>query len=326
MEQPHKTTSVLLDYGLIVILGILLGIPYALTKISQTTIPPLTGVAARVLLAAIALWIVVLLSKVKLSSLKRYIPLLFVQGLISCVIPYVLIAYGQLSIDSALAAILNSTTPLFVCFISLLWARQELLSLNRLFGVLAGLVGVIMIAGVNSLHGLGRDALGQAAIILATACSAVAAIQGRRLNDVAPGLAAAGTLTCGAIILVPLALVVDTPLHVAPSIGSFIALCINALVATALRSVIYFRLLRRVGSMGTASAGYLKPAVGVLVGCTVMGESLTWIAMLGLSVIFVGVAMINQRELVQRVILLMRRRLQGEFAVRRALTRAPSSN
>lgn len=78
--------------------------------------------------------------------------------------------------------------------------------------------------------------------------------------------------------------------------------------------------------MGTASAGYLKPAVGVLIGCTVMGESLTWIAMVGLSAIFVGVAMINQRELVQRIILLVHRRLRGEFAGQRAPARVPFSN
>ena len=325
MRQPHKTSS-LLDYSLIAVLGILLGIPYALTKITQTTIPPLTGVAARVLLAAIALWIVVLVSKVKLGSLKGYLPLLFVQGCLSCVIPYALIAYGQLSVDSALAAILNSTTPLFVCLISLLWVRQELLSFNRLLGVSAGLVGVIIIAGVNSLHGLGKDTLGQTAIILATACSAVAAIQGRRLNNIAPGLAAAGTLTFGAIVLVPLSFIVDAPLHVAPSRGSIIALLINAFLATALRSVIYFRLLRTIGSMGTTSAGYLKPAVGVLIGCTILGESLTWVAMIGFLAIFVGVAMINRREPLQRLIQSMHRRLQGEFAVRRAPVRVPSSN
>jgi drug/metabolite transporter (DMT)-like permease len=325
MRQPHKTSS-LLDYSLIAVLGILLGIPYALTKITQTTIPPLTGVVARVLLAAIALWIVVLVSKVKLGSLKGYLPLLFVQGCLSCVIPYALIAYGQLSVDSALAAILNSTTPLFVCLISLLWVRQELLSFNRLLGVSAGLVGVIIIAGVNSLHGLGKDTLGQTAIILATACSAVAAIQGRRLNNIAPGLAAAGTLTFGAIVLVPLSFIVDAPLHVAPSRGSIIALLINAFLATALRSVIYFRLLRTIGSMGTTSAGYLKPAVGVLIGCTILGESLTWVAMIGFLAIFVGVAMINRREPLQRLIQSMHRRLQGEFAVRRAPVRVPSSN
>jgi len=296
MGENSKTARPV-DYGLLVLLGVLLGIPYALTKISQTTIPPLTGVALRLLIAAIVLWIFVLTSRTKLSTLKDYIPRLFVQGCISCAIPYTLIAYGQTSVNSALAAILNSTTPLFVCLISLLWTQSEPLKSSRMVGVSAGLAGVVMIAGANSLAGLGKDAFGQAAIILATVSSAVAAIQGRRFNDVPPELAAAGTLTCGALVLVPLCFVVDAPLHFAPSADSIVALLVNAIIATALRSVIYFRLLRTIGSIGTTSVCYLKPAIGVLIGCTLMGEALTWTAMLGLLAILVGVAVINQSDL-----------------------------
>jgi drug/metabolite transporter (DMT)-like permease len=285
------------DYGLLILLGVLLGIPYALTKISQTTIPPLTGVAGRVSLAAMVLWAVVFLSKTDLSGLRSSIPRLFVQGIISCVIPYTLIAYGQTAVNSALAAILNSTTPLFVCLISLVWTRHESLTRRRLFGVSAGLTGVVMIAGANSLSGLGRDTFGQAAIILATLSSAVAAIQGRRFDDISPELTAAGTLTCGAIVLIPLCLIVDLRLDFVPSGGSLAALAVNAIFATALRSMIYFRLLRTVGSMGTTSAGYLKPAVGVLIGCAFLDETLTWTAALGLVAILVGVATINKREL-----------------------------
>jgi drug/metabolite transporter (DMT)-like permease len=296
MGENSKTARPV-DYGLLVLLGVLLGIPYALTKISQTTIPPLTGVALRLLIAAIVLWIFVLTSRTKLSTLKDYIPRLFVQGCISCAIPYTLIAYGQTSVNSALAAILNSTTPLFVCLISLLWTQSEPLKSSRMVGVSAGLAGVVMIAGANSLAGLGKDAFGQAAIILATVSSAVAAIQGRRFNDVPPELAAAGTLTCGALVLVPLCFVVDAPLHFTPSAGSIVALLVNAIFATALRSVIYFRLLRTIGSVGTASVSYLKPAIAVLIGFTLMGEALTWTAMLGLLAILVGVAVINQSDL-----------------------------
>jgi drug/metabolite transporter (DMT)-like permease len=285
------------DYGLLVLLGVLLGIPYALTKISQTTIPPLTGVAIRLLIAAIVLWIFALASRAKLSILKDYISRLFVQGCISCAIPYTLIAYGQTSVNSALAAILNSTTPLFVCLISLIWTQREPLRLGRMVGVSAGLAGVVMIAGANSLTGLGKDVFGQAAIILATVSSAVAAIQGRRFNDVPPELAAAGTLTCGALVLVPLCFVVDAPLHFTPSAGSVVALLVNAIFATALRSVIYFRLLRTIGSVGTTSVSYLKPAIAVLIGVTLMGEALTWTAMIGLLAILFGVAAINQSDL-----------------------------
>jgi drug/metabolite transporter (DMT)-like permease len=249
------------------------------------------------LIAAIVLWIFALASRAKLSILKDYIPRLFVQGCISCAIPYTLIAYGQTSVNSALAAILNSTTPLFVCLISLIWTQREPLRLGRMVGVSAGLAGVVMIAGANSLTGLGKDVFGQAAIILATVSSAVAAIQGRRFNDVPPELAAAGTLTCGALVLVPLCFVVDAPLHFTPSAGSVVALLVNAIFATALRSVIYFRLLRTIGSVGTTSVSYLKPAIAVLIGVTLMGEALTWTAMIGLLAILFGVAAINQSDL-----------------------------
>jgi drug/metabolite transporter (DMT)-like permease len=191
---------------------------------------------------------------------------------------------------------LNSTTPLFVCVIGLLWTRHELLTLGRLVGVSAGLSGVVLIAGASSLIGLGQSSFGQAAIILASMSSAVAAIQGRRLNDVSPELAAAGTLTCGAVILVPLSFVVEAPLQSTPSVGSIAALLFNAFVATALRSVIYFRLLRTIGSMGTTSVSYLKPAVGVLIGFTLMGEELTSTAAMGLLAILLGVAAISQPQ------------------------------
>ena len=295
MGESGKTASPV-DYGLLVLLGILLGVPYALTKITQTTISPLTGVAARVSLAAIVLWVVVFTSKTKLSMPVGCTRRFFIQGFVACVIPYTLIAYGQITVNSSLAAILNSTTPLFVCVVSLLWTRHELLTRGRLVGVLIGLSGVVLIAGTNSLIGLGQSSFGQAAIILASVSSAVAAIQGRRLDDVPPELAAAGTLTCGAFILVPLSFVVEAPLHSLPSAGSIAALLFNAFVATALRSVIYFRLLRSIGSIGTTSVGYLKPAVGVLIGFSLMGEDLTSTAVMGLLAIVLGVAAISRPQ------------------------------
>jgi len=73
-------------------------------------------------------------------------------------------------------------------------------------------------------------------------------------------------------------------------------LLVNALVATALGFVVYFRLIRTIGSMGVASVGYLKPAVGVLIGCALMGEALTWAMAAGLIAILIGVAAINQTD------------------------------
>ena len=282
-----------LELGLLLLLGILWGIPYALTKIALETIPPITLTATRVSLAAVVLWIVVILSGRKLPQRWDFARGVFFQGGITCVISYTLIAFGQQSVDSALAAILNSTTPIFVCLIGVTWTRHEPITIGRLSGALIGLGGVVVIAGASALLGLGRETAGQAAILLATFSSAISVIHGRRFADIAPEVVAAGMLTCAAIVLVPMCLLVEAPWRAAPSAASLTALGANAVVATAFGFVIYFRLIRTIGSMGTASTGYLKPAVGVLIGCALLGEPLTWTLGIGLLAILFGVAAIN---------------------------------
>src|SRR5215472_11550589 len=175
-----------LEIALLALLGLLWGMPYALTKIALATIPPVTLVAARVALAAAVLWIVVLFMGCQVPTRRDFIRGLFVQGCLGCAIPYGLIAIAQQSVDSSLAAILNSPTPIFVFIISLVWTRHEPLTAGRLFGVMAGLGGVVLIAGASALGGLGQAAAGQAAVIVATMSSAVSAIYGRRFAAVAP--------------------------------------------------------------------------------------------------------------------------------------------
>jgi drug/metabolite transporter (DMT)-like permease len=294
--HPNSKTMPLFEIALLVLLGFLGGIPYALTKISLATIPPITMVAARVSLAAIVLWIVVFAFERKLPDRAELIPRFIIQGCLACVLPYMLLAFGQRSVDSALTAILNSTTPLFVCLINLVWTRHEALTFGRLFGVLIGLAGVIVIAGGSALSGLGQSISGQAAIILATLVSAASVIHGRRFTDATPEITAAGMLTSAALVLVPLCFVVEAPLQSLPSAASIAALLVNAVVATAFGFVVYFRLIRTIGSMATASSGYLKPAIGVLVGCTLMGEPLTWTVAAGLMAVLGGVAAINRKS------------------------------
>ena len=284
------------ELALLMLLGFLWGIPYALTKISLATITPLTMVAGRVSLAAIALWFIVFVSKRKLPQRRELIPRFLIQGCLTCVFPYTLLAFGQRSVDSSLAAILNSTTPLFVCLISLAWTRHETFGFGQLAGILIGLAGAIMIAGASALSGLGQSTFGQAAIILATGASAAGIVHGRRFADIAPEITAAGTLTAAMLVLVPLCFIVEAPLQSTASAASIAALLANALGSTAFGFVVYFRLIRTIGSVATSTASYLKLAVGVLIGCTLMGESLTWITVVGLIAILVGVAAINRRR------------------------------
>lgn len=293
MAANDQKSPASFELGLIFVLGLLWGIPFALTKISLTTIPPITLAAGRVAIAAAVLWFLAL-------SLGRAVPRQWafaretgIQSIVACVIPYASIAVGQQYVDSGLAAILNSTTPLFVCALSVIWIRQERVTTIRLAGVFIGLGGVLLIVGVGALTGLGHNSFGQAAVLLATVSSSISALYGRRFASVAPEVTAAAVLTFAALVLLPLSAVMEAPWQIRPSPLSIAALSINAIVATAFGFVVYFRLIRTVGSVGTASAGYLKPAVGTLLGCLLFGENLTWMTLTGLFVIILGVAITN---------------------------------
>ena len=288
------------EIALLLLLGVLWGMPYALTKIALPTIPPVTMVAVRVALAAAALWIVVLANGRALPARFDIAARLFFQGIIGCAIPYTLIAVGQRSVDSALASILNATGPLFVCLIGLLSAARQAPTATRLFGVMVGLGGVVAITGAGAFAQLGGATLGQSAILVATLSSAFAALHARRFVALAPETVAAATLSAAAVVLMPLSFVLESPLSRAPSAAAIAALLANAFLATALGFVVYFRLIRTLGSMGTVSVGYLRPAIGVLIGCLFLGEQLTWQIGAGLAVILIGVAAINYRQAPRR--------------------------
>ena len=292
-SQNHPVP--LREIGFLFVLGLLWGVPFALTKVSLESMPPITLTAARVSLAAATLWAVVIWLKCEIPVRRAFFARLWLQAAVGCAIPYVLIAWGQRSVDSGLAAILNSSTPLFVYLVSALWTHHESTSVGRLTGAVIGLVGVVLVVGANALLSARGELVGQAAILLAAVSSAISVVHGRRFIGIAPEVVAAGTLTCATLMMVPLSMLVDAPWHLAPTGRSVAALLANAVVVTAIGFVLYFRLIRTIGSMSTASASYLKPAVSVLIGWTLLGEPFTSTLALGLVAVLFGIAAINDR-------------------------------
>jgi drug/metabolite transporter (DMT)-like permease len=292
VRERRKFVSVR-EMVLLLLLGVLWGIPFALTKVGLESIPPVTLTALRISLAAVVLWLVAFLLKRKLLVRPNYFIGFLTQGCVSCVIPYTFIALGQRSVDSGVAAILNSTTPLFVYLINMTWTHEEQIALSRLSGALVGLGGVVLVVGASALLGLRVELGGQVAILVATVSSAISAVHGRRFTDVAPEVAAASTLTCAALVLVPLSFLLDEPWHIVPSSRSLVALVANAVLATALGFVLYFRLIRTLGSMSTSSTSYLKPVVSVLIGGALLNEPFTLTLGIGLVAVLLGIAAIN---------------------------------
>src|SRR5205814_7526289 len=193
-------------------------------------------------------------------------------------------------LDAGLATILNSTSPIFTFLLTAMITRHEAVTGRKLFGMLAGIFGICLIVGVQALSGLGEQLTAQIATVLATICYAGAAIFSRGFRGLDPMAPAAGSLLCGAAILIPLSLVVDRPWTLAPSMNSLLALLALAVFSTAFAFVIYFRLIQTLGSIGATAQAYLRVPIGVAASVVFRGEQVSSSAWIGLACVVVGVA------------------------------------
>ncbi len=283
-----------IELTLLLCLAVLWGSSYLWIKIAVDTIPPLTLIASRVAIAAIILVAVVAWSGLDMPRKSRTWGLLFIQAFLNSTGAWTVLAWGQQFVDSGLAGVLNSTSPIFVLLFTLLWTRHEPVTSAKVAGVLLGLGGVVLIVGFDVLRGLGQQVIAQLAVLAGAVMYAGAAIFGKsRFTELHPTSVAAGTMLCATACLVPASLIVDQPWQLAPPLHALAAAAMLGVFCTGLALLIYFRLLRTLGSMGVASQGYLRSGLSVVLGVIVLGEELTVLLACGLVATIVGVALIN---------------------------------
>ena len=288
--MPTAPTNTTTELTLLLALATLWGASYTFIKIGVETIPPVTLIAARTLIAGGILLAVIRARGLTVprdaATWRRFLA----QACLNSVIPFTLIAWAERTVDAGLATILNSTSPIFAFLLTIAITRHEPVTRRKLFGVAAGIAGTCLIIGMQAFGGLGHGLAAQLAIVAATICYAGAAIFGRRFKSLDPIMPAAGSLVCGAAILVPVSLAVDRPWSLVPSTASILALLSLSVFSTALAFVIYFRLVHTLGSVGTTAQAYLRVPIGVAVGVVFLGETLPSTAWAGLACVIVGVA------------------------------------
>ncbi|TGP23943.1 MULTISPECIES: EamA family transporter [unclassified Mesorhizobium] len=285
-----EKTGMTSELALLGLLAVLWGASYTFIKIGVETIPPVTFIAARTLVAG-----GILLGLIRWRGLampwdvvtwRRFM----FQACLNSVIPFTLIAAAERSIDAGLATILNATSPIFTFLLTALITRHEPVTMRKLAGVGAGIAGICLIVGTEALGGIGHELRAQLAVVAATVCYAGAAIFGRNFRGLDPMVPAAGSMICGATILIPLSLVFDRPWTLTPSTASILALFGLSVFSTALAFSIFFRLIHTLGSVGTTSQAYLRVPIGVGIGAVFLGESLGPTAWLGMALVVAGVA------------------------------------
>ena len=273
---------------MLITLSVLWGGSFFFVGVAVAELPPLTIVTLRVGLAAITLWVIVLIMGLRPpKSIKIWLALIG-MGLLNNVIPFSLIVWGQTHIASGLASVLNATTPLFGVVVAGLLLADERATPLKLVGVVVGFLGVVMMIGVPTLDMVGHGAtLAQIAILVAALSYAFAGVFGRRFKGMglSPVVIAAGQVTGSSLVLAPVALYIDglpTLLGTdAPSLGTWVAILTLAVFSTALAYVLYFKILASAGATNIMLVTLLVPVSAILLGSFFLHEALA----MGLAVI-----------------------------------------
>ncbi len=285
------------ELSLLLLLSGLWGASYSFIKIGVETIPPITLIAARTLIASAILVLFLYLRGLKLPRDALIWKRFAFQACLNSVLPFTLIAWAERTVDAGLATILNAASPIFTFLLTLLLTRHEAVTSRKLFGVVVGAMGICLIVGMEAFTGVGQDAWAQLAILVATVCYAGAAIFGRNFAGMDPMIPAAGSLVCGTMILIPASIVFDHPWALTPSTHSLSALLALSVFSTALAMVIYFRLVQTLGAIGTTAQAYLRVPIGVAIGALFLGETLTLTAWIGLACVVAGVIAMTLKPL-----------------------------
>lgn len=280
-----------------IVLGAIWSASFLWIKLALQEIGPITLVAFRLLLGVIfAAGAVFLQHRAWPRGWSGWFPFLLL-GLTSVAIPFWLISWGELSIDSAVAAVLNATVPLFTVAIAHIYLQDDKMTIQRVIGLLVGFIGVIVLLSKDLRFGNHNPILGQAAVILASIFYAASSVYARRTTASSPGLVrgAAPMVSATAIMWIAAPLL-EKPLQIPHLPLTWIAILWLGVLGSGLALILWYYLLHEIGPTRTGMVTYFFPLGGVLLGTIFLDEMLSWQLAVGALLIISSIIVVNWKS------------------------------
>jgi len=294
MNRP--LTMSLRTWADLVALSLIWGLSFLAMRIAVDEIGPLTIALHRVFWAALALLVFLHLRGKTMPRAPRAWAGFAVMGLLNNVIPFSLIAWGQQSIETGLASILNASTAIWGVALAALLIPDERLTGRRALGAGLGFAGILVAIGLDVARDLDLRSLGTLAVVTASLSYALAGVWARKqLSGHAPEVSATGMLIGSSLWLLPLASLVEGPPRLTLSLGTWAAILYVSLIATGLAYILYYRLIRAAGTGNTMLVTLLLVPVAIVAGAAVRGEALDANAFAGFAIVALGLLILDGR-------------------------------
>ena len=284
------------DFSLLILLAVIWGSSFFNIKIATYSYEPITLALVRVIFASIPLLIICKVRKIDIEAFGKNWNKYAIIGLCNISIPFVLIAIGTGKINSYLAAILMSTTPLSGSILAHIFTNNEKISFLKSVGILIGFSGIVLlffdkviINNENYLYAL--------VTILGSTFYSVGGILTLRLKNKINENVTTSTTIWSVIFLLPFSLIIETPWNSTPTFASTLSLLYLGVIATGLAWLIRFRILTVNGLVFQTQVAYLIPIFGIIFGYFLMDETITWRVLLSLVIILIGIYIFKKNNM-----------------------------
>ena len=236
-------------------------------------------------------------SKLSIPKDKKTWSLCLIMGMLNNVIPFCLIAWGQLHTTCSIASILLAAVPIFTVFLAPIFISTERIMANKMIGAIIGLIGVYIMIRHTIQDDFSWEGYGQIAILFASMSYAFAAIWGRKLGQTPPIINATCMLCCSSFILLPIIFIFENPLTISANISTVLAVLSLSFLSTVIGFIIYFRLLADIGAINLSLLAFLIPITSLTLGIILLNEHLEQSSIVGMIIIALGLVLIDGRLL-----------------------------
>ena len=290
MRQPR-----LIDYTLLVVLALIWASAFFNIKIATESFGPITIAFLRVFFGSIPVLLLCFYKKIKIEAFSKDWYWFAIIGFVNLVLPFFLIAYGVKSVQSNLAAILMSTTPLSSTILGHFYTKNEKFNLVKTFGILIGFSGIIYLFSDNLLIN-DSNFISALLILLGSTCYVVGGVLTLKISKKKNENVTGSILIWAVLILIPFVYFIEKPWNSIPSVESTISVVYLGMVSTGVAWLLRFKILKDNGLIFQSQVSYLIPIFGTILSYIFLKEIITPKILLSLLAVVVGIYFVKKAD------------------------------
>ena len=283
------------DYFLLTILSLIWASAFFNIKIATESFGPITIAFLRVFFGSIPVLILCFYKKITIEAFSKDWYWFMLIGLINLVIPFFLIAYGVKSVQSNLAAILMSTTPLSSTILGHFYTNDEKFNFVKTIGILIGFAGIVYLFSDNILIDE-NNFLSAILILLGSTCYVIGGVLTLKISKKRNENVTGSILIWATLILLPLTFIIELPSQIIPSFNSSVSVIYLGIVPTGIAWLLRFRILKKNGLIFQSQVSYLIPIFGIFLGYVFLKELITYKVLISLIAVVIGIYFVRKAD------------------------------